>query len=175
MASDCVCMYVCFCVCVCDCVCQLRARAQRFYIYTTLCCVWGGRPLSLLLSNVYYRVLRGSLFSVCVSVCASAVCVRADYMSACAHAHAHVRDHTSIAVCALLCSLLWLCSALLSLSFGGGREGSGSGWGVCVCIIQVYAVCVLTCTRVVWGTRTHTHIYGVATRMHSKGDIHNIQ
>ena len=83
MASDCVCM--CFCVCVSDCVCQSRARAEILYILHYV--VWGGRPLSLLLSNVYYRVLRGSLFSVCVSVCASVVCVRADYMSACAHAH----------------------------------------------------------------------------------------
>ena len=75
MASDCVCMYVCVSVCVCDCVCQSRARAEILYIYILHYVVWGGRPLSLLLSNVYYRVLRGSLFSVCVSVCVRQLCV----------------------------------------------------------------------------------------------------
>ena len=117
-------MYVFLCACVTASV--SRARAQRFYIYYIMLC--GVDVLSLLLSNVYYRVLRGSLFSVCVSVCASVVCVRADYMSACAHAHAHVRDHASIAVCALLCSL---CSGSALLSLSGGR-GVGPGGG-CVC------------------------------------------
>ena len=45
--------------------------------------------LSLLLSNVYYRVLRGSLFSVCVSVCVRQLCARA--LIICQRARMHMR------------------------------------------------------------------------------------